>query len=102
MQSIGTLAHCSPDSLARSSRIAIRASRNRLAGETLPNFAVKVGSVDHCAGIGVGADDDLLGYSVVERSSGVGGDDEGAARGEGCGVAWDDIDGRPCVDARDI
>lgn len=87
MQSIGTLAHCSPDSLARSSRIAIRASRNRLVGETLPKFAVKVGSIDHCAGIGVGAGGDLPGYPVVERSSGVGGDDEGAARGENCVVA---------------
>lgn len=80
IQSTSTLAHRGTKSLARSSSIAIRAGRNRLVGEILPDFAVEVGSIQHLAGISIGAGGDLLRYPVVEQIDGVGGDDEGAAR----------------------
>lgn len=96
MQSISTF-----NSLARSSRIAIRAGRNRLIGGTLPDFVVEVDSISHFAGISVGASGGLLRYPVVERSGGVGGHDEGAAHGQGCGVGQDCVGGNSSMDARD-
>lgn len=101
MQSTSILAHRGTKSFARSSPIAIRAGRNRLVGETLPDFAVEVGSIHHLAGISIGAGGDLLRYPVVEQSGGVGGHDEGAARGQGCGVGQDYVGGSPLMDARD-
>jgi hypothetical protein len=66
MQPIGTLTHRSSDSLARRSRIAIQARRDRLISVALPDFAVEVSSIDQRIGVRVGASCNFLGDLVVQ------------------------------------
>jgi len=86
MQPISTLTHRGANSLARSSRVAVQARRDGLISITLPDLAVKVNAIDWRARIGVRAGGDLLGDPVVQGSGCVGGNDQSAACGDGCGV----------------
>lgn len=102
MQPIGTLAHRSTNILTGSSRVAFQACENPLISATLPGFAVEVSFMDQYAGVSIRARGDLLGYPVVQRGGCVGGDNQSAGRGDGCGVGQNNVDGNSSIDIRGL